>query len=291
MDKKYCFVVTPTIESACCVLLFKWLTGKTNITTVVSSEDNLLNDLRKLDFTNFNFVYLIGYYNLDKVPESYNNKKFYFINKIFKTKPNFELINCIEGNSTTLTVFYNFLKKYTTNELKNNQKIIYDSVNNYLTYNFNDLLPIKLFYFFKTLPSLNKVETFIKRFESGLIMFTDEENKKMNIVISELSNTLKKIHIYHGKINFNNIDYTVGAAFGSKFINEVSSRIQKTTNCDISIVIDMEKKAVFFRKNKTVKVDLGDLAHKCFSGYGTEYAAFANLNEKIIELTKSFYSK
>jgi hypothetical protein len=290
MNEKYCFVVTQNIETATCALLFKWLTKKDNITVFVSSEENLISDLNKLSLNEFKFVYVVGFYNLSKLPNEYDKKNILFINKIFKSKPNFENKNIISGDVTTVSLFYNFIKKYCDEDLTGNQTIFFNSVNNYLKYDFEDLLPLKLFYFFKTQPVQNKVEAFIKRFDTGLIMFTEQENHKLTVIQKELANILKNIKSYSGALSYNDTHYSIVATFGSKFINEISHRILKKSNRDISVCIDLEKKVAYYRKNKTLKVDLGELVHKCFSGYGTEFAAFSPLNESLLELTKTFYS-
>jgi len=290
MDGKYCFVVTQNIETATCVLLFKWLTKKDNITVFVSTEENLIADLKKLSLNEFKFVYVIGFYNLAKLPNEYDKKNILFINKICKFKPKFENKNIITGDITTLSLFYNLIKKYCKDDLNSNQTVFFNSVNNYLKYDFDDLLPLKLFYFFKTQPVQNKVEAFIKRFDTGLIMFNEQENHKLTVIQKELANVLKHIKTYTGALSYNNTHYKIVATFGSKFINEISHRVLKQSNCDISVCIDLEKKVAYYRKNKTSEVDLGELVNKCFSGYGTEFAAFSPLNESLLELTKTFYS-
>lgn len=289
MQDKYCFVVPQNLEAATSILLFKWLSKKDNVDILASNELNLANDLNNSEFSVYKFVYVVGFYDLSKIPAIVNDKKFIFINKKITHKPEYTNCRFIEGNVTTVELFYNFLTKYTPDTLNGNQHILYNSVVKYFHYNFDaDLLPLKLFYFFKTLPYNNKVDAFVKRFNTGLIMFTDTENFKLNIILKEISKTLKEIKIYTGNFNYNNKKYSVAACFGSKFINEVSHRLQKTSNQNIVIVINLEKNTVHYRKDKTIELDLGELVNKCFQGYGTEYAAFSKLNQQLLELTKTF---
>jgi len=289
MTDKYCFVVPQNLEAATCILLFKWLSQKDNIEILVSNENSLSSDLNNIDFNNYKFVYIVGFYDLTKIPSTTNDKKFIFINKKITSKPSYENCRFIDGESTTIELFYKFLAKFTGDKLNGNQHIFYNSVVKYFHYNFDDdLLPLKLFYFFKTLPFNNKVEAFVKRFNSGLIMFSDTENFKLNIILKEISKTLKEIKIYSGNIDYNNKKYSIAACFGAKFINEISHRLQKTTNKNITIVINLEKNTVHYRRDKNIDLDLGELVNKCFQGYGTEYAAFSKLNQQLLELTKTF---
>ena len=282
---KYCFVVPQNLEAATCVLLFKWLTGKSNVDIIISNENNLNNDLKNISFDQYKFVYVVGFYNLENIDKKADQKQFIFINKKITAK---ELKNArlIQGETTTVVLFFNFISKYTENTLNTNQQILYNSVVKYFTYNLdNDLLPLKLFYYFKTQPSLNKVESFVKRFDNGLIMFNESENLKLNIIIKDLTDTLKHIKAYKG--NFKN--NTVAACFGTKYINEISHRLLKIFKTDISIVINLDKNTVHYRRSKDSSTDLGKLVAENFNGYGTEYAAFSQLNSEILNLTKTFF--
>ena len=289
MQDKYCFVVPSNIEVASCVLLFKWLTQKDDVTVYVSSENNLVNDLIKINFDSFKFTYIIGFYELSNVPQSFDKKNFYFLNKLITHKPKLSNAHILTGENTTLDLFANLFKKFTNNKLTNNQQIFIDNIKKYLTYTFeNDLTPLKLFYYFKTQPDMNKVDAFIRKFNNGIILFSESENYKINVLLKELAITLKSLKLFKGMFSYENNEYSIVSAFSNKFKNEVAYKILKK-GYDISLVIDLEKKTVHFRKNKDVVVDLGKLAAKCFSGYGTEHAAFCKLNESILDLTKNFY--
>jgi len=289
MQEKYCFIVPQNLEAATCILLFKWLTGKGNVSTIVLNENNLHNDIKKYSFDDFKFVYVIGFYNLKNLDKEFDSKKFIYVNKKLFAE---NLVNSriITGENTTVDLFYNFLTKYSENKLNSNQHVLYTSVSKYFNYNFDsDLLPLKLFYFFKTQQSINKVESFVKRFESGLIMFTETENSSLNIILRDLTNTLKSLKTYKGEITYKNKKYSVCSCFGSKYVNEISHRIQKTSKCDITFIINLEKNTVHYRKNKECNVDLGELVKEAFEGFGTEFAAFSSLNSRVLEVTKSFF--
>lgn len=289
MQEKYCFIVPTNLEAATCVLLFKWLTGKSNTTVLLSTESNIGNDLKKLNFDDFKFVYVLGFYSLENISSEFDSKKFIYVNKKINTGK-FNNARIISGETTTVDLFYNFLSKYSENKLTSNQHVFYNSISKYFNYNFDsDLLPLKLFYFFKTQQSLNKVESFIKRFETGLIMFSESENSTLNIIIKDLSNSLKTLKIYKGEINYKNIKYNVSSCFGTKYVNEISHRVQKLSKSDISIVINLEKNTVHYRRSKESNLNLGDLVKEMFGGFGTEFAAFSNLNSKILEVTKTFF--
>jgi hypothetical protein len=289
MQEKYCFVVSPNIESATCVLLFKWLSQKENVSIVVSTENNLANDLTRLNLEPFKFIYIVGFYNLKNIPSTLDRKNVYIINKKILDKPSFENAHFLTGSNTTLELFNDYFRKFIKDALTNNQEIFIDNIKKYLTYNFDDdLTPLKLFYYFKTQPDQNKVDSFVRRFNSGIILFNESENYKINLLLKELAITLKNLKLFAGKLKYNNKTYTTVATFTTKFKNESAHKILKK-GFDIAIVIDLEKKTVHFRKGKNAEVDLGQLVNKSFSGYGTEFAAFCNVNEAILELTKNFF--
>lgn len=289
MQEKYCFMVPQNLEAAMCILLFKWLAGKNNINIIISNENMFKNDLKRLDLNDFKFVYVIGFYNLTELPNILDDKKIIYINKKIETDK-IENSRIITGEKTTTELFFNFLSKYSEKTLTANQLFLYNNVVKYFNYNIEeDLSPLKLFYFFKTLKTQNKVEFFVKRFENGLVLFNENENLLLNIILKDLSNTLKHLKIYKGEILYDNVKYITSSCFGTKYVNEVSHRLLKLTNSDIAIVINMEKNNVHYRKNKKSSLNLGDLVKNQFEGFGTEYAGFSNLNNKIIEITKSFF--
>lgn len=289
MQGKYCFVVPSNIEAAACVLSFLWLTKKEDITTIVSSENNLQNDLEKIKLDSFKFVYIVGFYDFKNFNRVYDRKNVYIINKKITNMPSFSQARIITDGDTTLDLLINLLQKHTENKFSNNQEIFLDNIKKYLTFTFdNDLIPLKLFYYFKTQPDMNKVDAFIRKFNSGLILFSETENYKINLLLKELAITLKSLKLFKGTLNYNNKTLSVVSTFSAKFKNEVAHKILKK-GFDISLVLDLEKKTAHFRKSKGIDIDLGDYVHKCFSGYGTEYAAFCKLNEQIIDLTKNFF--
>lgn len=291
MQDKYCFVVPANIEAATCILAFKWFTQKEDITTIVSNENNLKNDLNKINFDNFKFVYVVGFYNFKNIDKSLLDKKnIYIINKKLIDLPELKNAHILSANAiTTLEQFIRLFKAHTDNAITNNQLIFLNNIKNYLTFEFNeDLTPLKLFYFFKTLPDLNKVDAFVRKFNSGVIIFTESENNKINIILKELAITLKALKLFKGTLLYNDTNFNTGSTFCSKFKNEAAQKILKK-GFDIALIIDLEKKTVHFRKNKNTNIDLGEFVHKCFSGYGTEYAAFCSFNNDILEATKKFF--
>jgi len=289
MQEKYCFVVPSNIEAATCILAFKWFTQKEDVTVIVSSESNLINDLNKIKLDNFKFVYIVGFYNFKNFDLNLDKKNVYIINKKVLGMPNFKNLHLYSDGITTLEMFIKLFKAHTTNTITNNQLIFLSNVKNYLTFEFeDDLTPLKLFYYFKTLSDFNKVEAFIRKFNSGVIMFTESETSKINAFLKELAITLKSLKLFKGTIIFNNKTYDVVSTFCNKYKNEAAHKIIKKGH-DIALVLDLEKKTAHFRKSKNVDVDLGELVNKCFSGYGTEYAAYCPINEAVLEATKKFF--
>ena len=54
------------------------------------------------------------------------------------------------------------------------------------------------------------------------------------------------------------------------------------------MLINLNNKRVYFRKNKNVDLDLGKFAKKTCNGGGHEYAAGGELNDVILTLSKEF---
>jgi len=290
MQEKYCFIVPSNIEAATCILAFKWFTQKEDVSIVVSSENNLKNDLNKINFESFKFVYIVGFYNFKNFDTNLDRKNVYIINKKIIDLPKLKNAHLLTtGGITTLEQFIRLFKAHSDNVITNNQLIFLNNIKNYLTFEFNeDLTPLKLFYYFKTLPDFNKVEAFVKKFNSGVIIFTESENSKINIILKELAITLKSLKLFKGTLLYNGKSYSSMSTFSTKFKNEAAHKILKK-NVDIALVLDLEKRTAHFRKNKSADIDLGEFVHKCFSGYGTEYAAFCAFNDSILDATKKFF--
>ena len=182
-------------------------------------------------------------------------------------------------------------KYYKTLELLGNltveQKHLIALVNDYDCYELKFPESNKLnFLFWYT--NGNKLQNFIKDFEHGFHGFTNEQNKIITYHFYKFKKLADSLNLFTCDLPVNKKKYTFVSAFVGEYVNDIAQYVIDKSKCDVCMLINLNNKRVYFRKNKNVDLDLGKFAKKICGGGGHEYAAGGELNDIILTLSKDF---
>ena len=134
----------------------------------------------------------------------------------------------------------------------------------------------------------NKLQNFINDFEHGFHGFTNEQNKIISYHFYKFKKLAEGLDLFTCDLPINKKKYNFVSAFAGEYINDVAQYIIDKSNCDVCMLINLNNKRVYFRKNKNVDLDLGKFAKKICNGGGHEYAAGGELNDVLLTLSKDF---
>lgn len=80
--------------------------------------------------------------------------------------------------------------------------------------------------------------------------------------------------------------HIIVSTFASERYCESLSNLIKFTNCNVALVVDLNKKLVFIQVNNTT-VSAASIASKLFTGGGIDSIAVGYLNDNFLKLSKS----
>jgi len=82
--------------------------------------------------------------------------------------------------------------------------------------------------------------------------------------------------------------YKIASAFAVDRYDEAADNLIKFLQCNIALVVDIEKKIVFIKLSNCT-LHAGNLANKLFEGGGVEAVAIGKVNDNLIKISKLLY--
>ena len=134
----------------------------------------------------------------------------------------------------------------------------------------------------------NKLQNFVNDFEHGFHGFNNEQNKIISYHFYKFKKIIEKLQLFTCDLPVNKKKYTFVSAFVDQYVNDIGQHIIDNSVCDVCMLINLNNKRVYFRKNRDIDLDLGKFAKKVCDGGGHEYAAGGVLNDVILTLSKEF---
>ena len=134
----------------------------------------------------------------------------------------------------------------------------------------------------------NKLQNFINDFEHGFHGFTNEQNKIISYHFYKFKKLAEGLQLFECTLPIGGKEYKFVSAFAKEYINDVAQYIIDKTNHDVCMLINLNGKRVYYRKNTNVELDLGKFAKTISNGGGHEYAAGGELTETVLALSKKF---
>ena len=134
----------------------------------------------------------------------------------------------------------------------------------------------------------DRLVKFVNEYRNGFTGFTSDQQRIIKFYQKSISTTVSELKMFTATLPINARKYKFVSTFAEKHINDVAEHIIKHAKADIGMVINLKSNKVSFRKSKDVDVDLGKLAISLTSGGGHEYAAGGILNDKVLELSRTF---
>ena len=123
---------------------------------------------------------------------------------------------------------------------------------------------------------------FIESFKDGLRPYTPQEKGAIKLHFKRFVEQLEYPK-FAGKIK----DYTIVSTFITSNVNEVANYMLDKFDADVAIMVNLEYKAVSFRKRRGVQLHLGKLAEKLCEGGGSHILAGGKLTDTFTNFTKT----
>jgi len=201
----------------------------------------------------------------------------------FEVKDRYKNANvCIKIYPSCVKLIQNKFAKVLDN-LSDSQKLLFDIVNDYDSYELKYKESLKLNAVYH---SLNKprVDKFIERFQDGFTDFNVHEQNAIKLYFNKLKDQIERLEYFEGSIK----QFKVVSCCADFGINEVARLTLKKFQADIVFVVMPHVGAISIRKNKdTCDLDLSKLASILCDGGGHQYAAGGKITDKFLTFTKS----
>lgn len=133
----------------------------------------------------------------------------------------------------------------------------------------------------------NKLARFCDEFNLGFSKFTDFNLNIINLHNKRLRDLIENLEVHYTRINIENQFYKVYSAFATASINEVSDHLMSEYNADITIVVNLNSKAVSFRRSNKCTVNMGTLAKRLCEGGGHEAAGGGKITDTFLTFCKA----
>jgi oligoribonuclease NrnB/cAMP/cGMP phosphodiesterase (DHH superfamily) len=163
------------------------------------------------------------------------------------------------------------------------QKKLIDIIDDYDNYSLMYPETLKLNAIFSTY-NTPRVQNFIKNFAGGIREFNLYELNSIKLIFNKLKETITNLQFFFGVIKDQKV---VSCYCSSGSINEIAHYALKKTKSDIAIVVNLDTKAVSFRKTKKCPVDLSKIAEILCDGGGHPYAAGGKITQNFLKFTKT----
>lgn len=191
----------------------------------------------------------------------------------------------IEVDTSCVNLIRKIFKSKLDNILNEDLNKLFDIIDDYDNYTLRlpEALKLNAVYHNYNKP---KVDKFIERFETGFTSFNVQEQNAIKLYFNRLKELIDKTQFFSGEIQ----GKKVVSCFADHSINEIAHYGIKKHSADISIVVNLNTKAVSFRKNRECDVKLDKLANILCNGGGHEYAAGGRITDKFLAFTKTLQS-
>lgn len=261
-----------------------------NITYSVTTEKNFLEELSTFNFNEYDVVVvcdlnlqedeikIIDYKNvvvLDHHAEHIERLHLY------------KNAKAIVKDYTSCAKLIHDVLKLNEKNLSDNQKLLIKIVDDYDSYQLKIPYSKQLNQIFWSYTG-DRVAKFVKDFGNGFFGFNEFQKNALKIIENKIERFFKEETIHVGELKLGGKNYKIAGVFVTFSPNEIAERIIKEHDIDFVLMINLNAKNVYLRKNVKCTLDMGKLANKLMDGGGHEDAAGGKLNDTIINITKFF---
>jgi uncharacterized protein len=192
----------------------------------------------------------------------------------------------VKEYSSASKMIYKIFEKLYKLKLNKDQKALVALTDDYDCYALTSPLSSQLNIVFWA--TNKRFDVLSKLWDKGFMGFDLLQRNKIIIHFTNLRQLIPQLKIYKGSVIFDGGELSVIATFAKDMINDVSDYLLKKYNMDISIVVNVEAKRVYFRSN-VEDVDLSILSKELcgeFEAGGHFYAAGGKLTDLFLDFTK-----
>lgn len=280
------------LDGAISYLTLCWFFDR-KLPVTVTTENNFLQDytafLKSNNPDNYSRIYILDM-SVTKHVELLDKSNFTIVDhhqdsiksdNVFK-----QARTLFKEEGSTCKLLYNKLKESFKRDVTQTQKILVSLGHDYDSYTLKHKdLSLGLNTLFWNLQG-NRNEKFSNKYYEGFSGFTNEDVRIISFYRNKLEKHLKETPIYYGTVKLGSSEVRVCSVFADFSINEVAQEIIDRTGSDIGIVVNLRTESVSFRKQKTCKVNLNNLASKIADGGGHDAAAGGKLTKTFMEFSK-----
>jgi hypothetical protein len=286
--------VNNNIDGATSFLLFKWLTGKTDLVCKTVSQNSFPSVYNRwskhVDLGAIDKIYVFDL-DVTKYVDMIPADKLVIIDSdpyhdATRYKPGTKTFISTESGSCSRMIYDMFNNKFDT-ELTKAQKVLMLLVDDCVSYNFSLSGSYELGLIFDNYQG-DRVNKFLQEFINGFEGFTVKQKAIIGFYKNKINDIKKNLEVFESQLTIGDKKYKFISTFTGLFINEISDWLLNVFKGDISIVINVDSNRVSFRRSDNCTVDLSKLSKKLADGGGKQYSAGGYITDKLLELSKTF---
>lgn len=275
------------LDGAGSFLCVKYAYKNANITYQATTEKTFLEDISFFDFKKYDLVFICDL-NLKKEEiKIVDNKNVIIFDHHAEHENNLKYYEkaktIVKEYSSCTKLLYHTLKL--ESKLDDKQKLLIKIVDDYDSYQLKIPFSKQLDQVFWTYTG-DRIKKFTDDFYEGFSGFNQFQKNALKIVENKIEKFFKEETIHIGNLKLGGKEYKIAGTFVTFSPNEIAERVIKTYNVDFIIMINMNAKNVYLRKNSKCGLNMGKLAEKLMDGGGHDDSAGGKLNETIINITK-----
>lgn len=281
------------LDGAMCYLLLKWMsTNKLpyKVTTVTKFKDDFTAWSRKNKVNDFNKIIIC---DLDVSQDSSDlvDRENVFIIDHHAThvqnKSKYKLAkNNINLYSSCAKLIYKMYKSKLDTIMTDDMKKLLLLVDDYDSWEHNYKQSKQLNYIFWNYQG-NRVEQFIKDFQTGFKGFTTRQNDIIKFYENKFKKIINDIQIYEAEVSIQKTKVHCKSTFANKMISDVANHLLEI-GADVSFVINPDSNRVSIRKQKECPIDLCKVSKHLLDGGGHENAGGGVCTDRFLQFSKLF---
>lgn len=276
------------LDGAGSALFIKWLYGKriTDLVIIEATETSVVNELKAREHTldHFDKVYVLDLDLTEEAIKLVDRDNFVIVDHHIQHTTKTQLYSkakvIVQQFDSCIGLLYS--KFQSVIELTDAQQELITYINDYDSYKLVHKDSLKLNAIYTTYNNPKTIK-FIEAFKDGFRPYTIQEKASIKLFISRFKEQLES-QVFVGNIK----NYKVVSIIADFAISEVAHYIISKHNADIGFVVNLNTKAVSFRRCKECDVDVSILAKTLCGGSGSPAAAGGRLTEDFANLTKNF---
>ncbi len=241
------------LDGACSFLCVKYAYKNENISYQATTEKTLLEDISFLDFKKYDLIFICDLNLKEDEIKMVDNKNVIVFDHHVEHENNLKYYKnaktIVKDYSSCTKLLYHTLKL--DSKLDNKQKLLIKLVDDYDSYELKIPYSKQLDQVFWTYTG-DRIKKFTDDFYNGFSGFNQFQKNALKIIDNKIEKYFKEETIHIGNLKISGKEYNIAGAFVTFSPNEIAEKVIEKYNVDFIIMINMNVKNVYIRKNKNV---------------------------------------